>query len=153
MLVYLYLKASILLLFHISCFFQLDDAESEFLGFTVSSTTTFGLSFLYASFIVFLVQEKYSKVRTATMHSSHVHVHIHLHVHIHVVQTGLYQNQVPHCSVEYSAVWFKYSLSLSLSLSLFLSLSVFRPSTSSLSVECLPPLTGFLPTSLTSSML
>lgn len=41
---------------------QIEDAEGEFLGFTISSTSIFGLSFLFASFIIFLVQERDTKV-------------------------------------------------------------------------------------------
>lgn len=41
---------------------QIEDAEAEFLGFTISSTSIFGLSFLFASFIIFLVQERDTKV-------------------------------------------------------------------------------------------
>ena len=41
---------------------QIDDAQREFLGFTISSMSVFGVSFLLASFIIFLVQEKESKV-------------------------------------------------------------------------------------------
>ena len=43
---------------------QIEDAEAEFLGFTISSTSIFGLSFLFASFIIFLVQERDTKVLT-----------------------------------------------------------------------------------------
>jgi ATP-binding cassette subfamily A (ABC1) protein 3 len=42
---------------------QISDAQSDFLGFSISSTAVFGLSFLFASFIIFLVQERYSKAK------------------------------------------------------------------------------------------
>ena len=45
---------------------QIDDAQREFLGFTISSMSVFGISFLLASFIIFLVQEKESKVSLST---------------------------------------------------------------------------------------
>jgi len=41
---------------------QVDAAEGDFLGFSLSITVIFGLSFLVASFILFPVAEKASKV-------------------------------------------------------------------------------------------
>ncbi|XP_019855200.1 PREDICTED: ATP-binding cassette sub-family A member 3-like [Amphimedon queenslandica] len=42
---------------------QITDAQQEFLGFTISSTAVFGLSFLFASFVIFLVQERDTKAK------------------------------------------------------------------------------------------
>jgi len=41
---------------------QVDAAEDTFLGFSLASTVMFGLSFLAASFILYPVAEKASKV-------------------------------------------------------------------------------------------
>ena len=42
---------------------QIDDASQNFIGFGVSTLVVFGYSFLLASFVLFLVKEKETKVR------------------------------------------------------------------------------------------
>ncbi len=62
------------------CVFQVENANADPTGFAISTISIFGLSFLFASFILFPIEERSSKVR----HNVHVHVHAVYHKVIHM---------------------------------------------------------------------